>query len=74
MKRRQAQRAGDEEREAGQHRRAMIEAPVQQRGVGGAHQLEAPVEQVVHAPDEALAARRSPCSPRAYSFTSGRSM
>ena len=44
--------------EARQHRAAVIQAPVQQRRVGRPHQLEAPVEEVVRAPDEALAAGR----------------
>ena len=41
------QRPDHKQREARQHRRAMIQAPVQQRRVRRAHQLEAPVEDPV---------------------------
>ena len=54
----QHQGAGDEDAESGQHGPAVIERPVQQPGVGRPHHLESPVEEVMHAPDDALAARR----------------
>ena len=48
----QAQRAGDENRESGQHRSPMAEAPVEQAMVRLAHVLEPVIEKVVNGPDD----------------------
>src|ERR1017187_8519623 len=56
--RRKAQGAGDKQEEAAQHRQAVIHAPAQQRTVGRPHQLEAPVEDIMRAPDQTRAAFR----------------
>ena len=40
----------------GEYRDAMVEAPVEERGVGRTHQFEAAIEEMVDVPDEALPA------------------
>ncbi len=72
--RNERKRSGSEHREKGQHRPAVIERPVEQAGVGGAHAVESLVHPEVQPPEKVVRVGPAAVTVPVYMSGSDRSM